>query len=93
MVGKMKVPVKVEPLDITKIEDPLQGIDYCNKQMGRIEKRLSADEEMDPKTFNNLTYNLREWTELLQKFIHQAYQQGKTKTDITQATSKTRFNA
>ena len=80
-------------VDQTKIEDPLQGIDYCNKQMGRIETRLSADEEMDAKTFNTLTYNLREWTELLQKFIHQAFQQGRTKTDLTQAADKKRFNA
>ena len=67
---------------MAKLEMAIENLDPLRMTPGQYAQNLAK-----------LEGHLVGWTELLQKFIHQAYQQGKTKTDLTKGTSKKRFDA
>ena len=73
-----------------EVSDPLQLITFCNRKIGELEAIKAKDLE------NLLKYEfaIKEYTKILEHAIHQAWQQGKTKKDITNIPQKkVRLNA
>ena len=77
------------------IDDPKKGIEFCNRHIVKIERHVAEIESL-METVNDegakvklgtliakYEGHLVKWTEELEHFIHQAYQQGLTKTDVT----------
>ena len=66
------------------IDDPLKLIDFCNKNIKEIESEIAdARSRKDFDSTKGLSNQMLRFTELLEKAIHQAYQQGKTKQDVS----------
>lgn len=78
-----------------EIDSPLKGVSFCNKWMRRCEEGWEkAKEEGDLLTQAKFAGHLVKWTELLQYYLRQAFQQGDTKKDLAEHIRKPkRFNA
>lgn len=75
------------------IDDPIKLIEFCNKHIRKLE--MGVEQTDSPATIAKLEGHLVKWSELLEKAIHQAYQQGRSSEDITRAVpgKKGRLNA
>ena len=77
------------------IDTPLKGVSYCNKHMRKCEEgaekaMLAGDLQIQAKFEGHLV----KWTELLQYYLRQAYQQGDTKEELAKKVAeKKRYNA
>lgn len=77
------------------IDDPIELVKYANKHINRIEEAVElAKADKDFQTVAKLEGHLLGWALLLEKALHQAFQQGKTTDDITKGfNKKSRVNA
>lgn len=87
-------------IDITKITNPDEGIEYCNQKIRLLEEMTKeARAQGDVATASRCQGHIVKLLQILQYFIHQNYQQGNTKQDISTELSrrgrppKKRFNA
>lgn len=77
------------------IDDPIKLIGFANKHIAKLEMYIALEEKKDEPDIQNIARmegHLVKWSEELEHAIHQAYQQGRTRKDITDA-SKVRVNA
>mgnify|MGYP001560190956 CR=1 FL=1 len=68
-------------LTAKNIEDPLALIAYINEKIAKTETMLETVQ--DERLWTKLNGQLLGWVEMLEKALHQAYQQGRTKKDAT----------
>ena len=72
------------------VDDPKKLIEFCNRKIAELEAIKAKDLE------NLLKYEfaIKEYTKILEHAIHQSFQQGMTKRDITSVPpKKSKFNA
>ena len=74
---------------MSQIDDSLKGIDACNRKIQELEILKGECETLADKL--RVEYIIKEHYKILQHFIRESYQEGKTRKDITQ-TGKKRFN-
>lgn len=74
---------------MSAIDDSLKGIDACNRKIQELEILKGECKTIADKL--KVEYEIKEYYKILQHFIHEAHQEGRTRKDITQ-TGKKRFN-
>ena len=75
---------------MSEIDDPIKLMAFCNRKIGELETLKGKAEGITE--IIKIEYAIEKYSELLEKGIHQAYQQGRIKKDITDKTRK-RFDA
>lgn len=78
------------------IDDPVKLIAHCNKHIRKLEMYIAVAEKKFEETGDSsflqeiarMEGHLVKWTEEAEHAIHQAYQQGKTQTDVATAARK-----
>jgi len=76
---------------LSAIDDSLKGIDACNRKIQELE--ILKGECVTVADKLKVEYEIKEYYKILQHFIHEAHQEGKTRKDITdEPKSKKRFN-
>jgi hypothetical protein len=86
------------PTTVDDIKDVLAGAEYCKERMKRCEANAEqARQKGDLLLVAKFEGHLFAWTELLQKYMHESFNQGKTTDDLlltpVSGKNKRRYNA
>ena len=74
------------PTTVDDITDILKGGEYCKERMRKCEANAEKAREMgDLLLVAKFEGHLFAWTELLQKYMHESFNQGKTTDDLLKA--------
>lgn len=76
---------------MSQIDDPVKLVNFCNKKISELETLKVKAEDL--KDVLKIEFAIQGYSELLEKGLHQMYQQGRSKSDISVKKDRQRYVA